>query len=135
MSRRIYQASGIEAGASSLHGRGVFATNGFAKGETIETAPLIFLTTQEREWLQTTSLYHYYFLVGSTDFPVAVGLGLSSLYNHHFPASAVYHVFPKRGVIVIKAYKAISPGEEITLNYNGDPEDDGPVYFPPTTDL
>jgi SET domain-containing protein len=134
-SRRIYQASGIEARDSSIHGRGIFAAQRFEKGQMIETAPLIFLTAQEREWLQTTSLFQYYFLVGDAATPAAIGLGLSSLYNHNCPANAVYRVFPKRAVIVVTAYEAIRPGEEITLNYNGEPEDPAPVYFPPTTDL
>jgi uncharacterized protein len=134
-SRRIYQASGIEALESSIHGRGVFASKRFAKGEKIEKAPLIFLTAQERDWLQITSLFQYYFLAGDAATPAAIGLGLSCLYNHNWPANAVYRVFPERAVIVITAWKVIRPGEEITLNYNGDPGDATPVYFPPTADL
>ena len=130
--RRIYQALGIEARASTLHGRGVFAESRFDKGDIVETAPLIFLTAQERDWLESTSLFHYYFLSGIPDLPVAFGLGLSSLYNHGFPANAVYHIHHKRAVIVIKAHRPIFPDEEITLNYNGHPDDAGSVYFPPT---
>jgi uncharacterized protein len=57
-----------------IHGRGIFASQRFEKGQTIEKAPLIFLTAQEREWLQTTSLFQYYFLVGDAATPAAIGL-------------------------------------------------------------
>ena len=134
-SDRIYKARGIEARTSPLHGRGVFAKNRFERGHTIEVAPLIFLTALEKEWLQTTSLFHYYFLGGDTDLPVAFGLGLSSLYNHHCPANAVYSISQQRAIISIKACKHISSGEEITLNYNGSPEDHSPVYFPTNAPL
>jgi SET domain-containing protein len=133
--KRIYQATGIEVRRSLLHGRGVFAKKRFAKGATIERAPLIFLTALEKDWLQHTSLFHYYFLTGHADLPVAFGLGLSSLYNHRCPANAVYRISHDWAVITMEAHRSIFPDEEITLNYNGDPSDVTPVYFPPDSDL
>lgn len=117
---------------SSIHDRGVFATDSFEPGDTIEKAPVILLQQPEREILQTTSLFGYYFLIGDGRSAVALGLGYCSLYNHSGRANAVYTISLKTRSITIKAYKKINPGEEICLNYNGRPDDDAPVYFPPS---
>jgi uncharacterized protein len=129
--KTIKETSGIEVKKSLLHDRGVFATVSFKPGEIIEKSPIILLQQHERELLQTTSLFSYYFLINKEEALVALGLGYSSLYNHNSPANAVYTISLKRTSIIIKAYKTINPGEEITLNYNGNPDDDTPVYFPP----
>ncbi|MBS1655550.1 MAG: SET domain-containing protein-lysine N-methyltransferase [Bacteroidetes bacterium] len=130
LNKKIYQAEGIEIKQSPLHGQGVFALKEFRAGEIIEIAPVILLGPGEREELQTTSLFSYYFLLKSKKKPVALGLGYSSLYNHLQKANAAYSVSLKNATITIRAYKNILPGEEITLNYNGTPGDESPVYFP-----
>ena len=128
--RGIHQPDGIEIKQSPLHGQGVFACKAFKPGDIIETAPVILLEKSEKEFLQSTALFSYYFLVGDENTPVALGLGYSSLYNHAYKASAVYSISLKDVTIKIKACKLIKPGDEITLNYNGSPNDKTPVYFP-----
>lgn len=129
--KKILQPEGITIKTSPLHGRGVFASTTFKAGAVIETAPAIIMEQIDKEFLQATSLFSYYFVVGDKKFPVALGLGYSSLYNHSYSANAVYSVSLKDETITIKACKNISIGEEITLNYNGSPNDDTPVYFAP----
>lgn len=129
--KTIQQPEGITIKPSPLHGRGVFACTTFKAGAVIETAPAIIMEQIDKEFLQATSLFSYYFVVGDKKFPVALGLGYSSLYNHSYSANAVYSVSLKDETITIKACKNISIGEEITLNYNGSPNDDTPVYFAP----
>jgi uncharacterized protein len=131
---RISKASGITVQQSLLHGRGVFACEKFSAGAVIETAPVILMEQEDKDFLQTTSLFSYYFLVGDKKFPVALGLGCASLYNHSYAANAVYSISLKNETIQIKACKPILPGEEITLNYNGTPDDLSPVYFAPEPD-
>ena len=128
---KICQAAGIEIKQSPLHGRGVFAAEKFKPGAVIEIAPLILLEAADKEFLQTTSLFNYYFLIDNEDTPAALGLGNSSLYNHSYTANAVYTVSLKDASLVIKACKEIKPGDEITLNYNGRPDDTTHVYFQP----
>ena len=130
----VSKANGITVQLSSLHGRGVFACEKFSAGAIIETAPVILMEQQDKEFLQATSLFSYYFLVGDATFPVALGLGCASLYNHSYTANAVYSISLKDETIQIKACKKIMPGEEITLNYNGTPNDPSPVYFAPEPD-
>ncbi len=128
-----YQPAGIQVKQSSIHGCGVFACKKFYARQVIETAPLILLTAGDKAFLQTTSLFNYYFIIDNGETPAALGLGNSSLYNHSYYANAVYTVCLKSACLIIKACKSIKPGEEITLNYNGTPNDATPVYFMPET--
>ena len=130
---RIYQPGGITIQQSSLHGRGVFACRKFNNGAVIEMAPLILLATADKAFLQTTSLFSYYFLIDNADTPAALGLGYSSVYNHSYTANAAYTISLTNACLIIKACKAIKPGEEITLNYNGNPGDTTTVFFMPET--
>jgi uncharacterized protein len=131
--KNIDSPAGIEIKPSPVHGRGVFACRKFKPGAVIETAPLILLSAADKEFLQATTLYHYYFVIDNPDTPAALGLGYSSVYNHSYMANAVYTVSPEKCALIIKACKPVLPGEEITLNYNGTPDDASPVYFAPET--
>ena len=128
--RPIERADGIEVGPSPLHDRGVMATRAFGKGETIERAPVVFLSADEWRVLRHTVLFDYYFLIDDVHTPAALGLGFSSLYNHATPANAAYAISKRHGLIEIRADRAIGAGEEITLNYNGRPGDAAPIVFP-----
>jgi len=128
---KIDQATGVFINSSDLHGKGVFAQQLFKPGAVIETAPVILMEQQDKDFLQTTMLFSYYFVVGDKKFPVALGLGYSSLYNHAYSANATYSISLKNASIKITACKTIQPGDEITLNYNGSPDDTTPVYFAP----
>ena len=128
---KIIQAVGIEVKQSAIHGRGVFARQKIRKGELIEKSPIILLDKTERELLQLTSLFGYYFILKNDKTPVALGLGLSSLYNHSYNANAFYDINAKKAIIIFKSVTDINAGEEITINYNGSPFDQSPVYFPP----
>lgn len=129
--KEIKQPVGIVIKQSPLHGLGIFACQSFKPGVVIETSPVILMEQQDKDFLQTTMLFSYYFVVGDKNFPVALGLGYSSLYNHAYQANATYSISVKNACIKIKACKNIKPGEEITINYNGNPNDTSPVYFAP----
>lgn len=129
--RRINQPIGIEVKQSEIHGIGVFAREKIGKGKIIEKSPVILLNKTEREILKSTSLFRYYFLLDSDKTPVAIGLGLSSLYNHSYNANAFYNINIKKATIVFKSVTNINAGEEITINYNGNPSDPATVYFLP----
>lgn len=125
----IHQCNGIEIHPSLIHGLGVFAKKKFKNGSTIENAPLILLPEKERDLLKTTVLFNYYFVVEGHENIVALGLGYSSIYNHASNANAVYTILLNQKKLIIKASKDIYPGDEITLNYNGDPNDTSLTYF------
>ena len=127
----VEQTDGIAIRESAIHGRGVFSNKTFKAGAIIEIAPAVLLDQSERDFLQHTDLFSYYFVVSDVNNPVALGLGYTSLYNHAYRANAVYNISLKNAAIIIKACKLIKAGEEITLNYNGSPENAAPVYFLP----
>jgi SET domain-containing protein len=59
---------------------------------------------------------------------VAVALGYGSLYNHSYQPNARYD--DESGQTkVFRAIRDIAPGEEIVVNYNGEPGDETPVWF------
>ena len=127
---KIYQPACIEVRVSPLHGRGVFATTNISRGAIIETAPALFLSGDEKELLRHSPLFHYYFLVSDARHPAVFGFGYSCFYNHAAPANGFYSFSRKKGVVKFFAFKKILAGEEITINYNGSPYDERPVYFP-----
>jgi SET domain-containing protein len=133
--KKTAQPVSIEIKPSPIHGRGVFACKSFKPGDHIETAPVVLLEKQEKELLQSTTLFSYYFLVENENTPVALGFGYSSLYNHAPIANAVYKISLKNATMIITACQPIDPGDEIKLNYNGRPDDETPVYFLPDTVL
>jgi len=132
-SSNIHQPSGLTVQPSPIHGLGVFSTGEVKKGALIERAPLILLETADKEYLQHTTLYHYYFVVENKKTPAALGLGYSSLYNHSYHANARYKVSARNQCLDIIAVRAIAAGEEVTLNYNGLPDDPSLVHFPNET--
>ena len=127
--KKNYKALQLKAGPSSIDGRGVFAQINFKPGQLIEEAPVIAMNNNERDLLRNSSMHSYYFLVNNKAVSVVVGLGYASLYNHASHANARYSInLPELSISII-ACKSISTGEEITINYNGSPDDMSPVYF------
>jgi hypothetical protein len=108
-------------------GRGVFARRVIRAGEVIERVPVLVLplgTVTESDGCE--SLAGYCFMWGQGT--VALALGYGSLYNHSFRPNAKYEDIGQM-TKVFTALREIAPGEEVTVNYNGDPADLGAVGF------
>ncbi|HWK07078.1 MAG TPA: SET domain-containing protein-lysine N-methyltransferase [Puia sp.] len=114
---------------SPLHGRGVFTSIPIPRGKIIELAPLIVLNEHDSALIKESSLYAYYFLHGRRAEICVVGLGYASLYNHQYPANAKYKFRLSKSLMEFSAFRDIAAGEEITINYNGTPDDPSPVLF------
>ena len=110
-------------------GKGVFAQKNFEKGEIIETCPVIVLPPEEVDILEHTKLFNYYFAWGSDSREAAIALGYGSLYNHSYTPNAKYEKDLKNGLLKYVCIRDIQQNEEITINYNCDPEDRTPVWF------
>lgn len=108
-------------------GRGVFAQKRFAPGELIEQAPVIVLPNAQVGFLDQTLLKDYYY--HWDDASVALALGFGSLYNHAYAPNAHYVKSVKEVLIKFVALRTIEVGEEITVNYNGDPTDQAALWF------
>lgn len=108
-------------------GRGVVARRAIRAGEVIERVPVLVLRLDEiRDGDGWTGLAGFCFLWGEGT--VALALGYGSLYNHSFDPNSRYDDEGQR-VKVYTAIRDIGAGEEITINYNGEPTDRSPVGF------
>jgi uncharacterized protein len=115
---------------STLHGKGIFATATISKHEILETCPLLLLTKEDTAIIDKTDLYNYYFAWNENNY--AISLGFGSIYNHSYTPNAIYEKDFENNVIVFKAIQDIKELEEITINYNGNPQDKSPVWFEQT---
>ena len=121
------QSDAVEVKRIKGKGRGVFARRPIRRGEVIERVPVLVLPIAEvRNASQWTGLAGYCFLWGRDR--VALALGYGSLYNHSYRPNARYDDSAGQ-TKVFTALRDIAPGEEITVNYNGEPEDATAVGF------
>ena len=104
-------------------GRGVFARKAILKGTIFETVPL--LVVKQDDIIASTLMDYVYAWTGST---VALALGYGSLYNHSFKPNARYDDLSQQRK-EFTAIRDIEAGEEITINYNGDPKSKKSVGF------
>ncbi|MCS6899216.1 MAG: SET domain-containing protein [Myxococcales bacterium] len=115
---------------NTIHaGRGVFACERIPAGSLIEECPVIEIPEEELVSLMPTTLGDYFFQWGPTRQQGALALGYGSLYNHSYHPSAGYVRKLESRTIQFLALRDIEAGEEITVNYNGSPEDRSPVWF------
>ena len=121
----------MEVRPIAAKGRGVFALAKFAGDEVIETAPVILIPAEQWHHIEPTvlALYIYNFGPTAAQEHAAIALGYGSLYNHSFKPNATYIKDWNEQVIRFVALRDIQQGEEITVNYNGSPEDQAPIWF------
>ena len=120
--------AGLAVRPSDRGGHGVFATRAFAEGELVERVAVLLVP---REQALTSAVLGAYAFVWD-ERHVGLSLGCGSLYNHSFAPNVEYRDERRRGAHGVKrfmALRAIAAGEELTVNYNGDPDDDQPVGF------
>jgi len=111
------------------YGRGIFATRNINKGELIHEAPVIISPSVEYKNLKKTIFVEYVFWWGENLEECALALGYGSLFNHSYTPNALYKLNLTQKTIDFYAHTDIKAGEEIMINYNGDPEDKTSVWF------
>ncbi len=116
-------------GPSPLGGRGVFTNVRIPEGAVLEICPVIVLPAEELPVIHNTKLHDYYFMWGWDDDQCAIALGYGSLYNHAYTPNAQYLIDIDNETIEFIALRDIQKGEEVTVSYNGDPEDKTRVWF------
>jgi SET domain-containing protein len=110
-------------------GRAIMADEDIPAGATIETAPVVTFPKEQWKHIAKTQLGEYCYFWGDDLKSGAMALGMGSLYNHSFAPNARYLRHVQEDTIEYVALVPISVGEEITINYNGDPDDLTPVWF------
>lgn len=123
----IRASSVIEVRRVKGKGRGVFARRAIAEGDLIESCPVLVVPSDDIQQGETwTRLGDYCFDWGRGTMALALGYG--SLYNHSYQPNARYEDVSGHTKIFV-AIRDIDPGEEITVNYNGEPDDRSPMWF------
>ena len=109
----------------TLNIRGLIANRVIKSGETLERCPVVLVDHRDDSAFAKTILNRYCY--EWTKSYSALVLGYGSLYNHSYSPN-VYYVFNYRTKeIVFRALRRIEPGEELFMNYNGDPEDQSAI--------
>lgn len=117
----------VRVKSSPGKGKGVFAEKIIRRGEVIEECEILLLPKKQEKALKQTLLIDYYFMW--PDGRPAISLGLGSLYNHSYKPNAMYLMDTITKRISFEALRRISPGEEITVNYNGEPDSTTEIWF------
>ncbi|MEN9339613.1 MAG: hypothetical protein RIQ62_925 [Bacteroidota bacterium] len=109
-------------------GWGVFSHEDIEADTLIEISPVVVMTQDEKKLLDQTTLYNYIFdWQGDA---CCMALGLIPVYNHACPSNCEYFQDYEEGIIYIKTVKTIQAGDELFINYNGDFDNEKPVWFP-----
>jgi len=114
---------------SPKRGRGVFATEDITEGTVIEISPVIVLTARERRIVEQTKLYNYIFEWGINKDQCCMALGFVPVYNHSYKSNCEYFMDYEEETIQIKTICPVKRGEELTINYNGDWNNNKKVWF------
>jgi len=107
--------------------RGVFATRDIKKGEMLHEAPVIPYPNEQHVHIEKTLLADYAFEYGANHTAMLLGYGM--LFNHSYEPNAIYDIHFESHSFKFYAYRDIQAGEEILINYNGDVDDDAPLWF------
>jgi SET domain-containing protein len=114
---------------SKAKGRGVYTNKALEANMVIEIAAVIVMSAQDRKLLDQTLLHDYIFEWGVQKNLCCMALGYVSLYNHSYHSNCTYDMDFKKKTITITNTRKIKKGEELFINYNGDPDKKTPVWF------
>ena len=111
-------------------GRGIFAQEQIDAEQTIESAPVIVMSAADRLHLDQTLLHDYIFEWNpEVSGECCMALGNVPIYNHSYASNAEYFMDYESKTISIQSVRKIEEGEEILINYNGDWNDEEPLWF------
>ena len=110
-------------------GRGVVAAAPIAEGEVFESSPVVVIPAEEWHRVEEGVLGSYFFCWNDRSGTKAIVLGRGSLINHSYRPNTLARKRMAQRQMDFVALRPIEAGEELTVNYNGDPGDDGPVGF------
>lgn len=116
-------------GPTEHRGRGMYTSEDIAAGTLVEVSPVIVMTAEERKLLDQTRLHDYIFEWGENHDQCCMAMGYVPVYNHAFNSNCEYDMDYDAGLIRILAVRDILAGEELFINYNGNWDDQTPVWF------
>ena len=116
-------------------GKGVFTAANIPEGFVIELSPVIVMEKEDRVHLDKTLLHDYIFEWGAEKDKCCMALGFIPIYNHSYKSNCEYFMDFDEETIFVKTVRAIEKGEELTINYNGDWDDENKVWFEVESDF
>jgi SET domain-containing protein len=123
------ETSALIVAPSPIHGLGVFTRHALEPGDVIEVCPVIVCPEPDETLLEQTALRGLYF--HWADDAIGLALGYGSLYNHAWQANARYEPDFEAGLIRFVAVRHLAAGDEVTVNYTGEPDGTGTLWFEP----
>jgi SET domain-containing protein len=121
--------SGLYIQKTVNKGNGVFTNESIVEGTIIEISPVVVMSLQNKALLDQTLLHDYIFEWGNEKDKCAMALGYVPVYNHSYTSNCEYFMDYDDDVIFVKTVREINPGDELTINYNGDWDDAKKVWF------
>ena len=110
-------------------GRAVFTNERIAVDTIVEESPVIVMNKEDRIHLDKTLLHDYIFEWGVKKDKCCMALGYIPVYNHSYKSNCEYFMNFEEETIQVRTIKVIEKGEELTINYNGDWNDNKKVWF------
>lgn len=110
-------------------GRGVFTTEDLSEGTVIELSPVIVMQAEDRPHLDKTLLHDYIFEWGPDSRQCCMALGYIPIYNHSYNSNCEYEMDYEDQTILVRTVCPVLAGEELFINYNGNFDDERPVWF------
>lgn len=107
--------------------RGVFATRDIKKGELVHEAPVIAYPNDEHVFIEKTLLADYAFEYGINHTAMLLGYGM--LFNHSYEPNTIYEINFDNHTFDFYAYKDLKADEELLINYNGEVDNNDPLWF------
>ncbi len=110
-------------------GRGVFTSEGIPADTIIEISPALVMSPEERQFLDKTLLHDYIFEWGDAKEKCCMALGYVAVYNHSYRSNCEHEMDYEEQTIRIKTVRDIKEGEELFINYNGNWNNNKPLWF------
>lgn len=114
---------------SGKKGRGVFTSRPIPADVVIEESPVIVISEKERVLLDQTLLHDYIFEWGNDKKQCCMALGYVPVYNHSYQSNCEYVMDFELQTIRVVTIRDIAKNEELTINYNGDWNNEEKVWF------
>jgi SET domain-containing protein len=118
---RLYPSTKIYLDNSSIHGKGVFASQKILKDEIFEVTPYLDLEIPKKTTSAILMNYRFNWPQGTSDWDKqVVGCGLSSFYNHNNIPNANWRSNLENDTFEFFALRDIEQDEEIFVYYGGE---------------
>lgn len=110
-------------------GRGVFTKEFIPANTVVEVSPVVVMSSEDRVHLDKTLLHDYIFEWGEDNSLCCMALGLIPIYNHDFKSNCEYFMDFEEETMMVKTVVDIDAGSELTVNYNGDWDNEKKLWF------